>query len=110
MNRLSVILALAAAGCASVNPVPFTGPSGRQGYAMQCSGMGRSIEQCYQVGGAEVPRWLSDRQPVERDDSGSAQRKRHDGTEDGAGGGVQVVLRHLFAPPERRVYEKHFIA
>ena len=55
MNRLSVILALAAAGCASVNPVPFTGPSGRQGYAMQCSGMGRSIEQCYQVGGQKCP-------------------------------------------------------
>ena len=55
MNRLSVILALAAAGCASVNPVPFTGPSGRQGYAMQCSGMGRSIEQCYQVGGQKYP-------------------------------------------------------
>ena len=51
MNRLVAILALAAAGCASVNPVPITGPSGRPGYAMQCSGMGRSIEQCYQVAG-----------------------------------------------------------
>jgi len=51
VNRLAMILALTAAGCASVNPVPFTGPSGRQGYAMQCSGMGRSIEQCYQVAG-----------------------------------------------------------
>ena len=46
---------LAAAGCASVNPVPFTGPSGRQGYAMQCSGMGRSIEQCYQAAGQKCP-------------------------------------------------------
>ncbi len=46
---------LAAAGCASVNPVPFTGPSGRQGYAMQCSGMGRTIEQCYQVAGQKCP-------------------------------------------------------
>lgn len=51
MNRLVATLALAAAGCASVNPVPITGPSGRPGYAMQCSGMGRSIEQCYQVAG-----------------------------------------------------------
>ena len=51
MNRLVAILALATAGCASVNPVPITGPSGRPGYAMQCSGMGRSIEQCYQVAG-----------------------------------------------------------
>ena len=51
MNRLVATLALAAAGCASVNPVPITGPSGRPSYAMQCSGMGRSIEQCYQVAG-----------------------------------------------------------
>ncbi|MFM7010969.1 MAG: hypothetical protein ACKO0Z_16880 [Betaproteobacteria bacterium] len=55
MNRLAVILALAVAGCASVNPIPFTGPSGRQGYAMQCSGMGRTIEQCYQVAGQKCP-------------------------------------------------------
>ena len=51
MNRLVATLALAAAGCASVNPIPITGPSGRPGYAMQCSGMGRSVEQCYQVAG-----------------------------------------------------------
>ena len=55
MTRLAAILVLAAAGCASVNPVPITGPSGRQGYAMQCSGMGRSIEQCYQVAGQKCP-------------------------------------------------------
>ena len=51
MKRIAMIFALAAAGCASVNPVPITGPSGRPGYAMQCSGTGRSIEQCYQVAG-----------------------------------------------------------
>ena len=51
MKRIAMIFALAAAGCASVNPIPITGPSGRPGYAMQCSGMGRSIEQCYQVAG-----------------------------------------------------------
>ena len=51
MKRIAMIFALAAAGCASVNPIPITGPSGRPGYAMQCSGMGRSIEQCYLVAG-----------------------------------------------------------
>ena len=51
MKRIAMIFALVAAGCASVNPIPITGPSGRPGYAMQCSGMGRSIEQCYQVAG-----------------------------------------------------------
>ena len=48
---IAAAVVLTTAGCASVNPVPITGPSGRQGYAMQCSGMGRSIEQCYQVAG-----------------------------------------------------------
>ena len=41
-------------------------------------------------GGAEVPGWLSDRQPVERTDGGSAERQYRDGPADGAGGGVQV--------------------
>ena len=50
-RAIAAVVVLAAAGCASVNPVPITGPSGRPGYAMQCSGMGRSIEQCYQVAG-----------------------------------------------------------
>ena len=52
---IAAAVVLTAAGCASVNPVPITGPSGRQGYAMQCSGMGRSIEQCYQVAGQKCP-------------------------------------------------------
>ena len=48
---IAAAVVLTAAGCASVSPAPITGPSGRPGYAMQCSGMGRSIEQCYQVAG-----------------------------------------------------------
>jgi len=52
---IAAVVVLAAAGCVSVNPVPITGPSGRPGYAMQCSGMGRSIEQCYQVAGQKCP-------------------------------------------------------
>ena len=74
MKRIAMIFALAAAGCASANPIPITGPSGRPGYAMQCSGMGRSIEQCYQVAGQRP-----------------GEREHCDGPEDGAGGGVQVV-------------------
>lgn len=61
----AAVVVLATAGCASVNPVPITGPSGRQGYAMQCSGMGRSIEQCWTGSRAEVPGWLPDRRAVE---------------------------------------------
>ena len=54
-RAIAAVVVLATAGCASVNPVPITGPSGRPGYAMQCSGMGRSIEQCYQVAGQKCP-------------------------------------------------------
>jgi hypothetical protein len=49
-----VILAigiLCTAGCASIKPVPITGPNGNQGYSMRCSGMGRSLEQCYRTAG-----------------------------------------------------------
>jgi len=53
---IAAVVVLAAAGCVSVNPVPITGPSGRPGYAMQCSGMGRTIEQCYQIAGQKCPR------------------------------------------------------
>ena len=54
-RAIAAVVVLATAGCASVNPVPITGPSGRPGYAMQGSGMGRSIEQCYQVAGQKCP-------------------------------------------------------
>ena len=52
---IAAAVVLTAAGCTSVSPAPITGPSGRPGYAMQCSGMGRSIEQCYQVAGQKCP-------------------------------------------------------
>ena len=40
----AMILVLAAAGCASVNPVPFTGPSGRQGLDGHGLGVGQARE------------------------------------------------------------------
>lgn len=48
-----VIIALGATlfGCASIDPKPFSGPSGKQGYSMRCSGMGRTLEACYQKAG-----------------------------------------------------------
>lgn len=52
---IAAAVVLTAAGCAAVSPVPITGPSGLQGYAMQCSGIGRSIEQCYQVAEQKCP-------------------------------------------------------
>ena len=40
-------------GCtaASVNPQPFTGPSGNTAYSMRCSGMGREWADCYKSAG-----------------------------------------------------------
>lgn len=35
----------------AINPVSIKGPDGRQGYAMRCSGSGRSLEACYQKAG-----------------------------------------------------------
>ena len=52
-------LIVLADGCASINPVPFNGPNGRQAYSMQCSGMGRTSEACYQMAGKLCPQGYS---------------------------------------------------
>lgn len=46
-----IAVAVLAAACASVNPVPIRGPSGAPGYSMQCSGFGRNWDDCYKVAG-----------------------------------------------------------
>lgn len=49
MRTIPLWIAVSLAGCATVQPSePFKGPNGRQAYTMQCSGMGRTMEQCYQ--------------------------------------------------------------
>lgn len=56
MRTLSVLILLLVAGCAvPIKPEPFTGPSGRQAYTMACSGMGRTLAQCYQKAGELCP-------------------------------------------------------
>jgi hypothetical protein len=42
-------------GCAGVNPQVVTGPDGKQAYALQCSGVGRSLEACYEKAGYLCP-------------------------------------------------------
>jgi hypothetical protein len=37
--------------CAPIQPKPLTGPNGRPGYVMRCSGMGRTMEACYEKAG-----------------------------------------------------------
>lgn len=43
------------ASCASVHPNKFSGPNGKTAYSMRCSGMGRTIEDCYQKAGELCP-------------------------------------------------------
>jgi hypothetical protein len=50
-----LLICSVAAGCAGVNPQVVTGPDGKQAYAMQCSGDGRSLEACYEKAGYLCP-------------------------------------------------------
>lgn len=42
-------------GCAPIQPNQFSGPNGRPAYSMLCSGMGRTLDQCYQKAGELCP-------------------------------------------------------
>jgi hypothetical protein len=46
---------LALTACASITPRPFVGPNGKTAYSMQCSGMGRTLDDCYQKSGELCP-------------------------------------------------------
>ena len=41
--------------CASIKPVKFVGPNGRDAYSMRCSGFGRTLEACYKKSGEICP-------------------------------------------------------
>lgn len=49
------VISISLASCASINPVSFKGPNGKQAYTMRCSGMGRTLEMCYQKAGEVCP-------------------------------------------------------
>lgn len=53
MRKLAFLpfVILLCASCASIDPQPFRGPDGGQAYTMRCSGMGRTLEKCYQKAG-----------------------------------------------------------
>ena len=54
-TALLTFLSLSLISCASISPVSFKGPNGNQGYTMRCSGMGRTLEMCYQKAGVVCP-------------------------------------------------------
>lgn len=48
-------LLLCLSACASITPVEFKGPNGNPAFSMRCSGMGRTLEDCYQKAGELCP-------------------------------------------------------
>jgi hypothetical protein len=56
MWRLGLIpFVLVLASCASVQPQEFKGPNGKTAYSMRCSGMGRTLDDCYKKAGEICP-------------------------------------------------------
>ena len=51
----AVLLTVFLVSCASIEPKQFIGPDGNTAYAMRCSGMGRTLEACYQKSGELCP-------------------------------------------------------
>lgn len=55
MRFLNISILLLLASCASVQPQEFKGPNGKTAYSMQCSGMGRTLHECYQKAAEVCP-------------------------------------------------------
>lgn len=72
-------------GCANISPQPMNGPSGRPAYTMKCSGMGRTLEDCYQKAGELCTRGYT---VIDRDSSIVAVP---------VSGGVVAAPRHMLA-------------
>lgn len=51
MRWWTVLSFFALTACADITPQPIVGPDGRQAFAMECSGYGRTLEQCYAKAG-----------------------------------------------------------
>jgi hypothetical protein len=55
-NLLSLLaVSFGLIGCMSISPTSFKGPNGKQAYSMMCSGMGRTMDACYQKAGEVCP-------------------------------------------------------
>lgn len=55
MKKLMLATVFSLTGCASINPIQVSGPSGKTAYTMRCSGAGRTLEACYQKAGEVCP-------------------------------------------------------
>lgn len=48
---ITAFVALLLSGCGTIEPKIMAGPNGKPAYSMQCSGMGRTLEACYEKAG-----------------------------------------------------------
>jgi hypothetical protein len=56
MKYLAIVLStMLLMSCASIQPKPFKGPGGGEAYSMRCSGLGRTLHDCYQKAGELCP-------------------------------------------------------
>jgi hypothetical protein len=55
MKFLALSFLIFLTACMSISPTQFVGPNGKEAYSMRCSGMGRSMEACYQKAGQVCP-------------------------------------------------------
>lgn len=55
MRTILLLVSFLLTSCMAVNPQPFKGPSGKAAYSMKCSGMGRTLDDCYQKAGEVCP-------------------------------------------------------
>lgn len=52
---VGIVLVLTACTTMDIEPQKFRGPSGNDAYSMRCSGMGRTLDACYQKAGELCP-------------------------------------------------------
>ena len=50
-----ILIAILLASCAAIEPKQFVGPNGKTAYSMRCSGLGRTLDACYQKAGEVCP-------------------------------------------------------
>ena len=55
ISTLLLVSLFALTSCMSVEPQQFRGPNGKTAYSMRCSGMGRTMEECYRKAGEVCP-------------------------------------------------------
>lgn len=54
-NLFTILSLIMLTSCAAIEPNQFIGPNGKQAYSMKCSGMGRTLDACYQKAGELCP-------------------------------------------------------